>query len=196
VKLVVGLGNPGRRYAPTRHNAGFRIAERFADDHGIDLSRRRFAGRLGCGQLLGHGGEGIDVCVLEPETFMNHSGESVASALRELPVEHPDQDLLVVLDDVDLPFGRLRIRPAGGSGGHRGLESIIACLGSEVFPRLRFGIDRPADALDTAEYVLEEFSPSEAAGLDEYVANAANALEAMVVDGIRAAMNRYNGELR
>ena len=196
MKLVVGLGNPGRRYALTRHNAGFRIVERFAKGHGIDLSRQRFAGRFGCGQIEGHGGESIDVCVLEPETFMNLSGESVAAALRELPIDDPDQDMLVVVDDVDLPFGRVRVRPSGGSAGHRGLDSIITCIGSRGFPRLRFGIDRPACGADTAAYVLEEFSSSEAAYLDEHIGNAVNALETMLVDGIKMAMNRYNGDQR
>jgi len=194
VKLVVGLGNPGRRYASTRHNAGFRIAERFAEVHGIDLSQRRFDGRFGCGRLTGRGGESIDVCVLEPETFMNRSGESVSAALRELPIEDPDRDLVVITDDVDLPFGRLRIRPSGGSAGHRGLVSLITCLGSRSFPRLRFGIDRPRGDLDTADYVLEDFTPSEAAELGRHIGRAVEALEAMLMEGIPVAMNRYNGE--
>jgi PTH1 family peptidyl-tRNA hydrolase len=196
VKLVVGLGNPGHRYASTRHNAGFRIAERFAGVHGIDLSRRRFDGRFGCGRLPGRGGEGIDVCVLEPETFMNRSGESVAAALGELPVEDPARDLVVVSDDVDLPFGRLRIRPAGGSAGHRGLVSITGSLGSRAFARLRFGIGRPEGGVDTADYVLEDFSPGEAADLDRHIGLAVEALETMLVEGITVAMNRYNGEPR
>jgi len=194
VKLVVGLGNPGRRYASTRHNAGFRITECFAATHGIDLSQRRFEGRFGCGRLTGHGGESIDVCVLEPETFMNRSGDSVAAALQELPIEDPDRDLVVVTDDVDLPFGRLRIRPSGGSAGHRGLVSIIACLGSRDFPRLRFGIDRPRSDMETADYVLEDFSPSETAELGRHIERAVEALETMLVEGIGVAMNRFNGE--
>jgi PTH1 family peptidyl-tRNA hydrolase len=192
VKLVVGLGNPGRRYASNRHNIGFRIVERFARRHGIDLSIGKFSGRFGRGCVAGREGESIDVGALIPETFMNRSGEVVALALRYLPVDDPSEDVIVVYDDVDLPFGRLRIRPSGSSAGHRGLEGVIRCLGSGGFPRLRFGVDRPADAMETAEYVLQDFSAREEHELETHIDAAVDALDTMLIEGVVPAMNRYN----
>lgn len=192
MKLVVGLGNPGPRYAATRHNAGFRIVERFAERHRIALDQRRFGGRFGrAGVTLARGAR-LDVGVLEPEEFMNRSGPAVREALGLLPVGEIASDLLVVLDDVDLPFGRLRLRPRGGSGGHRGLADVIACLGSEEFPRLRFGVGRPSLPMETADFVLQRFSPEEEARLGERVEAAAAAIEAALADGVAAAMNRVN----
>jgi len=192
VKLVVGLGNPGRRYESNRHNIGFRIVERFARDHGIELSTRRFGGRFGHGCIAGREGENIDVGALLPETFMNRSGEAVGLAVRDLAVGDPSEDVIVVTDDVDLPFGRLRIRPSGSSAGHRGLEDVIRHLGSGGFPRLRFGVDRPADATDTADYVLQDFSPQEERELDALVDTAVEAVDTLLVEGVIPAMNRFN----
>jgi PTH1 family peptidyl-tRNA hydrolase len=188
VKLVVGLGNPGPRYASTRHNVGFRVVDRFAVSRGIALDRERFGGRFGRGRLSG----GLDVGLLQPLTWMNLSGDAVAEALRGLPVADPAEDLLVVLDDVDLPFGRLRLRPGGGGGGHRGLDHVIARLGRRDFPRLRFGIGRPETPIDTRDWVLTRFSPDEERALEPIVATAADAVEAALVDGLPSAMNRYN----
>ncbi len=192
MKLVVGLGNPGARYVATRHNVGFRIAERFAFGHGIPLEDRRFDGRFGRGVLVDAAGEAVEVGVLEPETFMNRSGDSVAQALRELPVEDPARDLLVALDDADLPFGRLRLRPSGGAAGHRGLEDVLERLGHRDVPRLRFGVGRPPEGIETAAYVLEPYSPHEERELPGRVAAAAEAVAAALTDGLAAAMNRYN----
>ena len=192
MKLVVGLGNPGRRYASNRHNVGFRIVERFARNRGIDLSTRRFGGRFGHGRIEDREGENIDVGALLPETFMNRSGEVVALALRYLPVGDPSEDVIVVYDDVDLPFGRLRIRPSGSSAGHRGLEDVIQYLGGGGFPRLRFGVDRPEDAMETAEYVLQDFSAQEQRELGTHIDTAVEALETMLVEGVIPAMNRFN----
>jgi PTH1 family peptidyl-tRNA hydrolase len=192
VKLVVGLGNPGRRYASNRHNVGFRIVERFARNRGIDLSTRRFGGSFGRGCITDRDGESIDVGVLLPETFMNRSGEVVALALRHLPVRDPGEDVIVVYDDVDLPFGRLRVRPSGSSAGHRGLEDIIQHLGGGGFPRLRFGVDRPADPIETAEYVLQDFSAQQQRDLDTHIDTAVEALETMLALGVVPAMNRFN----
>jgi PTH1 family peptidyl-tRNA hydrolase len=192
VKLIVGLGNPGRRYALTRHNIGCRVVERFADDHAIDLTGRKFGGLFGRGPVADPGGSRLDVGILEPETYMNLSGDCVSEALRFLPVEDLGSDLLVVLDDVDLPFGRLRIRKWGGAAGHRGLAHIIERLGCSDFPRLRFGVDRPSGPLDTADYVLQRFSPDEEGVLDGRIAEAAEALEAILIEGLTPAMNRYN----
>ncbi len=143
MKLLVGLGNPGRRYIRTRHNVGFRVVRHFAKARGVALDRQDFDGAFGQVELSAAGGEAAVVAMLEPHTFMNLSGDAVAAALATLPVEDPSRDLLVVFDDVDLPFGRLRIRHAGGAGGHRGLSHVIERLGRGDFPRLRFGVGRP-----------------------------------------------------
>jgi len=194
VKLIVGLGNPGRRYASNRHNVGFRVAARFARRHGIDLAEERFGGRFGRGCAGAPNGERLDVGVLQPHTYMNHSGEAVAAALGYLPVDDPSEDVVVVYDDVDLPFGRLRIRPSGGSAGHRGLESVIQCLGGDRFARLRFGVGRPEGAMETADYVLRNFSDEEEQQLETPMENAVKALDALLFEGLVAAMNRYNRE--
>ncbi len=187
MKLVVGLGNPGRRYAGTRHNVGFRVVERFAERNRLAFTSRKFDGRFGRGDV-----GGIEVGILEPETFMNLSGESVAAALRYLPVEDWKQDLLVVSDDVDLPFGKLRMRPGGGAGGHNGLRSLIDHLGGDGFARLRFGGGRPAGPVDTAGFVLAGFSDGEQKQLGARLDEAADAIEAWLFDGVQKAMNRVN----
>jgi len=188
LKLIVGLGNPGRRYAGTRHNVGFRVVERFGERHRIALSSRKFGGRFGRGDV-----GGIEVGILEPETFMNLSGECVAEALRYLPVDDWKKDLVVVSDDVDLPFGRLRLRPGGGAGGHKGLRDILEHLGGDGFARLRFGVGRPAGVrMDTADFVLQGFSEAEETLLAARLEEAADALDAVLIDGLNQAMNRYN----
>jgi len=189
VKLVVGLGNPGPRYADTRHNVGFRIVLHLAATRGIPLDRRRFGGAFGRERL-----RGVEVALLAPLTWMNLSGDAVAEALAGLPVEDPARDLLVVFDDVDLPFGRLRLRPRGGGGGHRGLTHVIERLGHGGFPRLRFGVGRPEGALDTADWVLSPFSADEERALAERIPEAAAAVEAALLEGLVPAMNRYNAD--
>jgi peptidyl-tRNA hydrolase, PTH1 family len=191
VKLVVGLGNPGPRYADTRHNVGVRVLERFAGEHGLALDARRFASRFGSG-VVALGDARLAVALLAPETFMNRSGEAVAGAVAELGVADVASDLLVVLDDVDLPFGRLRLRPSGGSGGHRGLADVIERLARRDFARLRFGVGRPAPEQDTVDHVLEEFSTAEQAALPGHIARAASALGAALFIGVYAAMNEFN----
>ncbi|MEE9607775.1 MAG: aminoacyl-tRNA hydrolase [Myxococcota bacterium] len=193
MKLVVGLGNPGSRYARSRHNVGFRIVERFAEAHRIDFARK-FQGRFGRGVLVAAGGQRLDVGVLEPQTYMNLSGAAVAEALRFLPLGDVSSDLLVVLDDVDLPFGRLRLRPGGGSGGHKGLSHIVERLGRSDFARLRFGVDRPPGVQDTSDYVLQRFSSEQEARLGECLSTALAAVEAVLFEGLVPAMNRYNRE--
>ena len=188
MKLIVGLGNPGRRYAATRHNVGFRVVERFAERQRLSLSSKKFDGRFGRGDV-----GGIEVGLLEPETFMNLSGECVSEALRYLPVGDWKTDLVVVSDDVDLPFGRLRLRPGGGAGGHKGLRDIIDRLGGDGFARLRFGVGRPAGVpMDTADYVLQGFSDAEEKVLGERLDTAADAIDAILFDGLEKAMSRVN----
>jgi PTH1 family peptidyl-tRNA hydrolase len=191
MKLVVGLGNPGLRYAATRHNVGFRVVERWAAQRGLALDDERFGGRFGCGTLVTPDGP-LEVAVLEPHDYMNRSGAPVAAAVAELSVSDPSADLLIVFDDVDLPFGRLRLRPSGSAGGHRGLADVIETLGSSNLPRLRFGVGRPEGPVDTADWVLAPFSPPELARLDEALADAASAVDAALCQGVRSAMNQVS----
>jgi PTH1 family peptidyl-tRNA hydrolase len=187
LKLVVGLGNPGPEYERTRHNAGFRIVECLAARHGIALAReRRLLGRCGRGRVAG-----VDAAILEPETWMNRSGRAVLAALEAWALD-PAADLLVAYDDLDLPFGRLRLRPGGSAGGHNGLGDIQERLGRSDFARLRFGIGRPPPGCDAIEYVLAPFAPEEAASLEGLVERAADAIEAALVEGVERAMNRFN----
>ncbi len=190
MKLVVGLGNPGRRYERTRHNVGFRVAERLRERWRLWEPQERFEGRFARGRVASLGG--LDVGVLEPQTFMNESGGSLAAALRKLPVEDPSRELLIVLDDADLPFGRLRLRAGGGDGGHRGLADVIETLGRRDLPRLRFGIGRPSLPMETADFVLARFSPEEEKALPGHLDRAAEAVETFLGAGIAEAMNRFN----
>jgi PTH1 family peptidyl-tRNA hydrolase len=211
VKLVVGLGNPEARYAATRHNIGARVAARFAADCGISLTADQFNGRFGRGRLANSADEGsdpspdgdavaapeaapdeLDVAILTPETYMNRSGEAVAAALRGLAMENVEEDLLIVVDDLDLPFGRLRIRPRGGTAGHRGLESVMAHLGHGDFPRLRFGIGRPEAGHVAADWVLQAFTGPEEAVLEQQIPVAAEAVGVVLRHGVVASMNQYN----
>ena len=190
MKLVVGLGNPGPRYARTRHNVGVRVLDQVAARAGARPAAVRFAGRFAEGSLAGQ-----HVGMLAPETFMNRSAESVAQALAALPIADPAADLLVVLDDADLPFGRLRLRAAGSSGGHNGLADVLERLGTEAVPRLRLGIGRPSEPQGTVDFVLEPFSPAEDELLERALPRAADAVTCFVAEGIAVAMNRFNGPL-
>lgn len=192
MKLVVGLGNPGPRYAGTRHNAGFRVLDRLAQRCGVALDEERFQGRFGAGWLPAAEGPALELGLLEPLTFMNLSGAAVAEALEALPVADPATDLLVVVDDVDLPFGRLRLRPSGGAGGQRGLADVIAALARQDFARLRFGIGRPGAGMETSDWVLSPFSPEEASLLAGRLEAAAEACEVALREGVAVAMNRFN----
>ena len=184
---VVGLGNPGPRYERNRHSIGYRVVARVAQQFEVRLSRRGFQCRLASLHL-----EGKTVLLAQPQTFMNASGAAVEALVDFYRI--PYDRLLVCSDDIDLPFGVLRLRPAGGSGGQRGIQSIIDALGSAEFPRLRIGIDRPPENIDPADYVLEDFGPLEQMRLDEIVGRAAGAVETFIRAGLQAAMNRYNGE--
>lgn len=187
MRLVVGLGNPGPEYEATRHNAGFRVVDRLAARRGIELRReKRLFGRFGIGRVAG-----APTALLEPETWMNRSGRAVEAALAAHPLD-PASDLLVVYDDLDLPFGRLRLRPSGGAGGHNGLSDIQECLGRSDFARLRFGIGRPPAGVETVAYVLAPFSEAEAAALGDRLDAACDAIELALAEGVARAMNRVN----
>lgn len=187
MKLVVGLGNPGGRYTPTRHNAGFWVVEAFARSCGIETLSERYGG------LVAQGRCGDDpVTVLYPQAYMNRSGPSVASAVRDLGLAGVSQDLVVAVDDLDLPLGRLRLRKAGGAGGHRGMESLIEALETTEFFRLRFGIGRPPEGQDAVEYVLARLESEEIAPARRAVIRAAQAIRAVFCEGQDAAMSRFN----
>lgn len=186
MKLIVGLGNPGERYAGTRHNVGFLVAQRLAGRAGIALKKRGHQGIYGVGRIAG-----VEAAILLPQTFMNLSGASVGSACRSLGVA--PGDLIVVHDDIDLPFGGLRLRRGGGHGGHNGLRHIREVLGTGEFVRIKVGVGRPPEGGDVAGYVLSGFSAQERKGLDEVVANAAEAIEVLLTQGVQEAMNAYHG---
>ena len=182
--LIVGLGNPGRKYAGTRHNIGYLVANELSRRLPRGENRRRFDSQLvETGDPIGR------IVLLKPETFMNLSGIAVSAAARWYRV--PPERILLVHDDLDLPFGQLRLRPGGSSGGHNGVSSVIQQLGTERVPRLRVGISRPESG-STIGYVLTRFSRSEEQQLPEIVATAADAALCWQRDGIEVAMNLYN----
>ena len=182
----MGLGNPGPRYADTRHNVGFAVVDAFAARHRVAFEPR-YRGRFGRAQV----GDAA-IALLEPETYMNRSGDAVVPALDDLGLG--PSDLLVVYDDLDLPFGRLRLRPNGGAGGHNGLGDILAQLDTREVPRLRFGLGRPPAGEDPVEFVLRPFDAAEREDLASCVAAAADAVEAVIREGVTAAMNSVNRE--
>lgn len=185
MKVVVGLGNPGRKYAGTRHNVGFDVLNILAERHAGERWRSRFEAETSEIQL---GSE--RVLLVAPQTFMNLSGRSVRSVLDFFKI--PLADLLVISDDLNLSVGRLRLRPSGSAGGQKGLQNIIDRLGSTEFPRLRIGIGRPREGSDTVNYVLQTFAKSERPIVDQAVDRAELAVESWVNDGIEAAMMKFN----
>lgn len=185
MKIVVGLGNPGRQYARTRHNVGFMVLDRFASTHSFSFSRSKFKAEIATGRI---GGE--KVILAKPQTFMNLSGEAVGPILRFYKREL--SDLLVVYDDIDIPFGSIRLRPHGGSGGHKGMQSIIANLGADGFARLRVGIGGEELPGDLSEYVLSKFTAAERAELDAIIQRAGDAVEAALCGPFDRAMNMFN----
>jgi NhaA family Na+:H+ antiporter len=191
VKLVVGLGNPGSSHADTRHNAGFRIVECLADRLGLVFEPRDDA-RVATGCLHGASGDEIRFALLEPWTFMNRSGGPTAAWFEALGGRDPASELLVICDDLDLPLGQLRLRKRGGDGGHNGLRDVIASLGTRDFPRLRFGIGRPAAGQSVLDHVLAPFDPAERSHLDARLGEAAEAARVVLSEGIEVAMNRFN----
>jgi PTH1 family peptidyl-tRNA hydrolase len=184
VYLIAGLGNPGPKYARNRHNVGFMALDRFAAQHGAPPYRERFQGALSKAAV-----DGREVLVLKPATFMNLSGRSVQQALRFFKLELGS--LVVAHDELDLPFGALRIKNGGGTAGHRGLASIVQSCGSPEFCRLRVGIGRPA--LGSVEsYVLSDFDAQQSTALEDVLERASAALTDIVVRGVQAAMNAHN----
>jgi len=184
IKLIAGLGNPGARYARSRHNVGFMVVEQFAHAHDLSFARKRFNAEIAEGNV-----GGARVMLAKPQTFMNLSGDAIGKLFAFYKIA-PD-DLLVVYDDLDLPLGKMRMRPKGGAGGHHGMESILARIGTSEFPRLRVGIGRPDPDTDV-DHVLGDFDRDERALMDETFARAADAIDVWLREGLNAAMNKFN----
>ena len=191
MKLIVGLGNPGKTYARNRHNVGFQCLNYFARLHSIAFDHRQCQTRAGIGKARGE-----KLLLAKPRTFVNLSGKSVACLLHKHNM--PLSDLLVIYDDLDLPLGKIRLRQSGSSGGHKGMNSIISALDSEDFPRIRVGIGRPqAEKQSMSEdavisYVLSDFSPEEEAIIRPVIASVSEAIDCFLAEGITAAMNKFN----
>jgi PTH1 family peptidyl-tRNA hydrolase len=189
--MIVGLGNPGPDYARTRHNVGFQIVDLLAERHSLSFDRFQKRARLGIGSLDLRDDSAKRVVLAKPMTYMNASGESVGALATFYKIA--PEDILVVYDDLDLPVGKVRLRPGGGSGGQKGLASIIKALGTEEFPRLRVGIGRPTGQMDPTDYVLKKFSAEQEKEMALTRARAVDAIETWLAQGIEAAMNQYNG---
>ncbi|MDO9566480.1 MAG: aminoacyl-tRNA hydrolase [Candidatus Desulfaltia sp.] len=187
VFLVVGLGNPGKTYAATRHNFGFMVLDKLADSFSIPVGKRKFNALLGRGLI-----EGVDVILTKPIGFMNRSGQPVHKIKEYFNISC--KDILVIHDDIDLAFGTLRIKQKGGSGGHNGVESLIEFLGSNDFSRIRIGIGSSIKDIDVTDYVLSEFSYNEKKNLDEVITKAQDATITILCKGIKYAMNCFNNK--
>ena len=185
--LIVGLGNPGREYDNTRHNVGFRCLEAFAAKHGTAFGQKQARARIADGSFCDR-----RFTLAMPQTFMNLSGEAVGGLVNFYKV--PIDKLIIVADDLDTPFGSLRLRMKGSAGGQNGLKSIIQHLGTQDFARVRFGIGRPPGKMSGADYVLSAFAKNDEPLLLEMIDRTVKALETWLCEGIELAMTRYNGE--
>lgn len=184
--LVVGLGNPGRDYRNNRHNIGFMVVDALAVRLNLSFSRFQFKALATSGDF-----EGKKIILAKPQTYMNLSDQAVVSLINFYKL--PLSNLLVANDDLDLPVGTIRIRPSGGSGGQKGIDSIITNLGTQDFPRLRLGIGRPPGQMDAADYVLKNFDRSELELVSEMLSRAVDAVLLFTESGLNAAMTKYNG---
>jgi len=183
--LIVGLGNPGREYQHNRHNAGFLLLQLCAEELGVKFTRIESKALI-----IKTKWEERQVILAKPQTFMNESGKSVAALSRFYKI--PPTHILVAYDDIDLPLGTLRLRALGGTGGHKGMRSIIETLGTAAFPRLRLGIDRPAGHKQAANYVLQDFSAQEHELVTTMLQQSIKAVRIFLLQGIDAAMNEFN----
>ena len=184
--LIIGLGNPGTKYAGTRHNIGWDAVTAIADAMGIALKTKECKGITGTGVI-----EGVKVKLVQPQTFMNNSGECVRALMDFYKI--PADDILIICDDVSLPTGKLRIRAKGSAGGHNGLKSIIAHAGTSDFARLRIGVGEKPEGWDLADHVLAHFPKEEEAEVREALKKAVGAVKCILSDSVEEAMNRYNG---
>ena len=187
--LVVGLGNPGDTYVKTRHNAGFMVLDKVADSFSVLLEKRRSFPNLQIGRGVI---EDVECVLMKPMTFMNKSGSPVKKVAEFFSI--PCKDLLIVHDDIDLAFGRLKIKEKGGDGGHKGLRSLIDAFGEGDFMRIRIGVGRPEAGIDAADHVLGRFSPSEEKALDQIFTMAQDAIVTVLGKGLEEGMNRFNNK--
>lgn len=201
MKMIVGLGNPGPRYARNRHNIGFQVVEILAERHAIRLSRAKFNALIGLGSVSRSRALEVDrltrqergvqkILIVRPLTFMNLCGNSVAPLARFYQIE--PEDIFVIYDELDLPSGKLRLRPFGGSGGHNGMKSLIHMIGTDRFPRARVGIGRPQSPMSPADYVLQNFGADEETVFESLRHRIADAAETWLFHGIDLAMNQFN----
>ena len=187
--LIVGLGNPGREYKDNRHSVGFMLVDRLTVRLNVRMSRLQAKALVTSTTY-----DGKKLILAKPQTYMNLSGQSIQGLAHFYKI--PLENMIVAHDDLDLPFGAIRIRPGGGPGGQRGIASTIERLGSKDFPRLRIGIGRPPGRMDPADYVLQDFSKADLPLLSEILDRAADAVLAFVTEGLNAAMNKFNGDIQ
>lgn len=185
MKLVVGLGNPGRLYRDTRHNLGFKVVDKLSKKFALKIREKRFGAKFGEVRIKKE-----KIILVKPLTFINLSGEVVSHFCRYFKLK--PSSLLVICDDLNLSLGKIRIRPKGSAGGHKGLHSIIEKLGTKDFARLRIGIGNPLPTEDAVNFVLSKFNPQEKILIDQSIALAAEAVEIIIAEGIEVAMRRYN----
>jgi PTH1 family peptidyl-tRNA hydrolase len=188
VKLIVGLGNPGIEYQFTPHNMGFLAVDRIAEQCGVRVNNRHCRAQTARTRIAGH-----EVVLAKPETYMNLSGMSVVELMREYEAQ-AEQDLVVLYDELDLPFGTMRVRPRGRSAGHIGMQSVITSLGTQEITRVRLGIGPDYPVGDGAKYVLSPFKKAQLEVVDQMLDQAADAVRVILADGVQAAMNRFNGK--
>ncbi|APF24275.1 MULTISPECIES: aminoacyl-tRNA hydrolase [Clostridium] len=182
--LIVGLGNPGSQYEDTRHNIGFKVVDNIAKEYNIEINRQKFKGVCGEGFINGE-----KVILLKPTTYMNLSGESIREVVDFYKLSN--DDVLVIYDDISLDVGRLRIREKGSAGGHNGIKSIIAHLGTDIFPRIKVGVGQPN--VDLVNYVLGKFTKEEMEVLNESIDASTKAAKEIISNDVKTAMNIYNG---
>ncbi len=187
MKLIVGLGNPGRSYQDTRHNVGFMIADKIAGDFGISFSKKKFDTVYGRGLI-----EDNEILLVKPLAYMNRSGPPVQQLARYYRIQ--SKDMLVIHDDIDLAFGRLKIKEKGGHGGHNGIRSLIDAFGGGDFLRLRIGVGRSETGSDVTGHVLGKFSAQQIRFLDRIIKNARNAVVTILSHGTKVGMNLFNGK--
>ena len=185
--IIAGLGNPTKQYEGTRHNAGFRVIDRIAADYRISVDSKKFKALCGSGYI-----EGQKVLLLKPQTYMNLSGESIREAADFYKVE-PEQ-IIIIFDDISLDVGQLRIRAKGSAGGHNGIKSIIAHLGSQDFQRIKVGVGEKPSGWDLADYVLGKFGSEDLEKMDQAAKDASDAVRLMLTEDISSAMNQYNSK--
>lgn len=184
--IIAGLGNPGIKYAHTRHNVGFDTIDVIADRYGIDMSNKKFKALYGKGVIEGH-----KAVLLKPQTFMNLSGESIREAIDFYKIDE-EEELIVIYDDISLDPGQLRLRGKGSAGGHNGIKSIIAHLGGQNFRRIKVGVGEKPKGFDLADYVLSRFSKEERKLVEDSLQRASRAAVRIMLDGMDAAMNEFN----